>query len=51
MNTAESRELRFTYPDHLSATQRDRIASAMCVRWVALVEEYRRNNTAVAVTR
>ena len=47
----ESRELRFTYPDHLSASQRDRIAANMAARWVALVEEARRANAAVGVTR
>ena len=47
----ESRELRFTYPDHLSASQRDRIAASMATHWVALVEEARRANQALGVAR
>ena len=49
--TTNNDTLRFTYPQHLSQVQRDRVAAAMHTRWLALVEEYRRANVAEGVTR
>ena len=43
--------LVFTYPDHMTAEQRERAAARMSAQWAALVAGARAERASLAVTR